>query len=154
MEAASGRSLKCLCTSSLTAAHVGRELHDEQQAPVFHVRLKSKLDQVTGSHVLRNLAIGGGLQGASVRGTLLGEAARLNLMTIVTGELTCRLTGEKNRRREIGYCSTADWVDIAQALIAGFALACPRFDPRSLPFKQPMMLRLQSRAPYCLTRSR
>ena len=52
---------------------------------------------------------------------------------IGNSELTCRLTGERTHRREVGYCVTADGVDIGQAIIAaGAALACPRFDPRYL----------------------
>jgi endonuclease YncB( thermonuclease family) len=59
------------------------------------------------------------------------------MIRIVTGNLTCRLTtGEKTHRREVGYCFTADGVDINQAIIAqGAALACPRFDARYVQFE-------------------
>ena len=56
-------------------------------------------------------------------------------------ELTCRLTGERTWRREVGYCTTADGIDINRAIIEqGAALSCPRFDPRYLPFEQPAAL--------------
>jgi endonuclease YncB( thermonuclease family) len=59
-------------------------------------------------------------------GTARGENARRVMATLVTGELTCRLTGEKTFRREVGYCTTADGTDINRAIIAqGAALACP-----------------------------
>ena len=41
-----------------------------------------------------------------------GEDARAVMMGIVTSDLTCRLTGEKTHRREVGYCFTADGTDI------------------------------------------
>ena len=65
---------------------------------------------------------------AAERGTDLGEAARIVMMTIVDGgPLTCRLTGEKTWRREVGYCATADGVDINREIIEqGAALACPQ----------------------------
>ena len=75
------------------------------------------------------------------------------MATLVTGELTCRLTGEKTHRREVGYCTTADGVDINQAIIAqGAALACPRFDDRHLPFEQAAALAAQPRSSYCVKR--
>ena len=78
------------------------------------------------------------LKGVDVaeRGTERGEDARVVMMGIVTSDLTCRLTGEKTHRREVGFCFTADGVDINQAIIAsGAALACPRYDVRYLRFE-------------------
>ena len=50
-----------------------------------------------------------------------------------------KATGVGNIRdddREVGYCFTADGVDINQAIIArGVALACPRFDARYVQFE-------------------
>ena len=40
------------------------------------------------------------------------------MVALVTSELTCRLTGEKTHRREVGYCVTADGIDINRAIIA------------------------------------
>ena len=55
---------------------------------------------------------------AAERGTDLGEAARIVMMTIVDGgPLTCRLTGEKTWRREVGYCARAEGVDINREII-------------------------------------
>ena len=67
---------------------------------------------------------------AAERGTELGEFAREVMIEIVGGsKLTCRLTGEKTHRREVGYCVTANGVDINREIIAqGAALACPRYD--------------------------
>ena len=46
-------------------------------------------------------------------------------------ELTCRLTGERTWRREVGYCTTADGIDINRAIIEqGAALNCLRFEAR------------------------
>ena len=60
------------------------------------------------------------------------------MIEIVGGsDLTCRLTGEKTHKREVGYCTTAEGVDINRAIIEqGVALACPRFDRRYLPYEQ------------------
>jgi endonuclease YncB( thermonuclease family) len=45
---------------------------------------------------------------------------------LVTGSLTCRLTGEKAYNRDVGYCTTANGTDINQAIIAqGAALGLP-----------------------------
>ena len=82
-----------------------------------------------------------------------GEDARAVMMGIVTSDLTCRLTGEKTHRREVGYCFTADGTDIGQEIIEmGMALACPRFDTRYLAFEQADALGVQPRASYCLPR--
>ena len=40
------------------------------------------------------------------------------MIGIVTSDLTCRLTGEKTYRREVGYCTTANGTDINRAIIA------------------------------------
>jgi endonuclease YncB( thermonuclease family) len=87
-------------------------------------------------------------------GNPLGEAARQVMVDIIgDSELTCRLTGERTWRREVGYCTTADGIDINRAIIEqGAALSCPRFDPRYLPFEQPAALAAQPRASYCLPR--
>ena len=91
---------------------------------------------------------------AAERGTERGEDARAVMMGIVTSDLTCRLTGEKTHRREVGYCFTADGTDIGQEIIEmGMALACPRFDTRYLPFEQADALEVQPRASYCLPRN-
>ena len=91
---------------------------------------------------------------ASKLNTERGETARQVLIDIVgDSELTCRLTGERTWRREVGYCTTADGIDINRAIIEqGAALSCPRFDPRYLPFEQPAALAAQPRASYCLPR--
>ena len=69
-------------------------------------------------------------------------------------ELTCRLTGEKTYRREVGYCATANGIDINRAIIAqGAALACPRYDDRYVPFEQAAALAAQPRSSYCVKRS-
>ena len=69
-------------------------------------------------------------------------------------ELTCVLTGEKTYRREVGYCFTSDGVDINQAIIAlGYALACPRYDVRYMPFERTTAaLAVQPRSSYCVRR--
>ena len=59
-----------------------------------------------------------GVDAAEV-GTARGEHARRVMATIVTGELSCRLTGEKTHRREVSFCFTSDGTDIGQALIVG-----------------------------------
>jgi endonuclease YncB( thermonuclease family) len=56
---------------------------------------------------------------------------------------------KKTRRREVGDCTTANGIDINQAIIAqGAALACPRYDTRYLPFEQAAALAAQPRSPY------
>ena len=73
---------------------------------------------------------------------------------LVTGSLTCRLTGEKAYNREVGYCTTANGTDINQAIIAqGAALACPRYSTRYVKFEQAEALAAQVRASYCLKRT-
>ena len=91
---------------------------------------------------------------ASELNTERGETARQVLIDIVgDSELTCRLTGEKTHRREVGYCATSDGIDINQQIIArGAALSCSRFDTRYLAFEQPAALVAQPRASYCVPR--
>ena len=92
---------------------------------------------------------------AAERGTERGENARRLMMMIVTGPLSCQLTGEKTHRREVGYCVTADGTDINQAIIAqGAALACPRYDARYMKFETEAALAEQRRSSYCIRRTR
>ena len=90
---------------------------------------------------------------AAELGTVRGENARDVMIGIVTSDLSCRLTGEKTYRREVGYCTTANGIDINQAIIAaGAALACPRYDTRYVPFERAAALEAQPRSSYCLKR--
>ena len=90
---------------------------------------------------------------AAELGTARGETARAAMIGIVTSDLTCRLTGEKTYRREVGYCTTANGTDINRAIIAqGAALACPRYDDRYVPFEQATALAAQPRSSYCVKR--
>jgi len=87
---------------------------------------------------------------AAELGTARGENAKRAMIALVTGTLTCRLTGEKTWGREVGYCVTIDGIDINQAIIAsGAALACPRYDARYVPFERVDALAAQSRSSYC-----
>ena len=91
---------------------------------------------------------------AAELGTARGENARRVMVTLVTGQLTCRLTGERTYSREVGYCTTANGIDINRAIIAsGAALACPRYDDRYVPFEQADALAAQTRSSYCVKRS-
>ena len=91
---------------------------------------------------------------AAELGTARGDDARRVMAKFVTGELTCRLTGEKTWGREVGYCTTASGIDINRAIIAqGAALACPRFDDRYVPFEQAAARAAQPRSSYCVKRS-
>jgi endonuclease YncB( thermonuclease family) len=75
-------------------------------------------------------------------------------LALVTSELTCRLTGEITHHREVGYCVTADGIDINRAIIAsGAALACPRYDDRYMRYEQAAALAAQPRSSYCVKRS-
>jgi endonuclease YncB( thermonuclease family) len=90
---------------------------------------------------------------AAELGTARGESARRAMVALVTGPLTCRLTGEKTYDREVGYCFTSDGTDINRAIIAqGAALACPRYDDRYVRYEQASALAAQPRAVYCVTR--
>ena len=88
---------------------------------------------------------------AAELGTARGENARRVMAAIVTGSLTCRLTGEKTWGREVGYCATAAGTDINREIIArGAALSCPRYDDRYRAFERPEALSAQPRSPYCV----
>ena len=63
---------------------------------------------------------------AAERKTERGEQAARAMLSIVTSELSCRLTGEKTHRREVGYCFTPDGTNIAQPLIEQGAGGAPR----------------------------
>ncbi|WP_156434789.1 thermonuclease family protein [Bradyrhizobium lablabi] len=90
---------------------------------------------------------------AAELGTPRGENARRVMATLVSGTVTCRLTGEKTDGREVGYCTTADGSDINRAIIAqGAALACPRYDTSYAPFEQKAALAAQPRSSYCVKR--
>jgi endonuclease YncB( thermonuclease family) len=102
---------------------------------------------VAGTHVRLK-----GVDAAEL-GTARGEDARRVMAALVTGKLTCRLTGEKTYGREVGYCTTANGIDINRAIIAqGAALACPRYDDRYVPFEQAAALAAQPRSSYCVKR--
>jgi len=94
-----------------------------------------------------------GVDAAELR-TPLGENAKRVMMVIISaagGTLSCRLTGEKTWGREVGYCVTADGVDINKAIIAqGAALSCPRYDARYIRFEHPDALAVQPRSTYCV----
>jgi endonuclease YncB( thermonuclease family) len=91
---------------------------------------------------------------AAELGTARGENARRVMAMLVTGSLTCRLTGEKTYGREVGYCTTANGIDINQAIIAsGAALACPRYDDRYMRYERADALAAQPRSSYCVKRS-
>jgi len=56
---------------------------------------------------------------------------------LVGNWLKCELTGEKTRGRELGFCRNRDGEDIGKAIIeGGFALACPHYSERYVPFEQ------------------
>jgi endonuclease YncB( thermonuclease family) len=102
---------------------------------------------VAGTHVRLK-----GVDAAEL-GTARGEYARRVMATLVTGSLTCRLTGEKTYGRDVGYCTTANGTGINQAIITqGAALACPRYDDRYVPFEQAAALAAQPRSSHCVKR--
>ena len=92
---------------------------------------------------------------AAERGTERGDDATQIMKGIVGGsELRCVLTGEKTRRREVGFCFTADGRDIQREIVEmGAALACPRYDARYMRFEQADALAAQPRSSYCAKRS-
>ena len=51
-----------------------------------------------------------------------------------------------------GYCFTSDGTDIAEAIIARVALACPRYSTRYVASGTSEAQRTQPRASYCLKR--
>lgn len=88
---------------------------------------------------------------ASERRTARGEVARTRMKEIVAGQpLTCRITGEKTWKREVGFCTLPDGTDIGQAIISGgWALACTRYSIKYVKFETPEAQAAQVRAPYC-----
>src|SRR5262249_33198898 len=65
-----------------------------------------------------------------------GQEATVGMKDIVGNWLRCGLTGEKTRRREVGYCTNARGQDIGEAIIKkGLALACECFSDRYIPFE-------------------
>ena len=93
---------------------------------------------------------------AAEMNTARGEAARRTMVAIVgNSPLTCILTGEKTRKREVGFCTTADGVDINQEIISrGAALACARYSTRYVSFERKEALAAQPRSSYCLRGAR
>lgn len=90
---------------------------------------------------------------APERGTPDGDRSTVHMRAIVgTAPLTCAITGEKTRDREVGWCVTRDGVDINREIVrSGHALACPRYDPRYLEFEHPTS---RPRARYCIPKHR
>ena len=75
------------------------------------------------------------------------------MKTIVGDWLRCELTGEKTRRREVGFCRNKAGQDIAEEIIKkGLALCCPHYSERYCKFEQPEAQQRQPRARYCLPR--
>ena len=70
------------------------------------------------------------LQGIAAPGPFMplgGDATAFMQLLVMGKQVTCRLTGEKTRGREVGTC---EWngVDIAQVIVReGLARDCPRF---------------------------
>jgi micrococcal nuclease len=70
------------------------------------------------------------LQGIAAPGRYMpfgGDAAAFMQLLVLEKEVTCRLTGERTRGREVGLC---EWngVDIAGVIVReGLARDCPRF---------------------------
>ena len=86
-------------------------------------------------------------------GTERGQNAKRVMIAQITGDLTCRLAGERTWSREVGDRTTAGGIDINRAIIAqGAALSCPRCDDRYMPFEQAAALALQPHSSYCLPR--
>ena len=87
---------------------------------------------------------------AAEPGSDLGEAAKV-IMHHRRADLPS--DGEKTHRRDVSYCTTANGIDINQAIISqGAALACPRCDTRYVPFEQTAALAAQPRAAYSAPR--
>ena len=94
---------------------------------------------------------------AAEMNTDLGRAAKVVMETIIGGgPLTCPVrTGEKTWKRDVGFCTTAEGVDINREIIEqGAALACPRYSTRYVEFEQPNAVAAQQRAHYCVERHR
>jgi micrococcal nuclease len=79
-----------------------------------------------------------------------GPDATNGLRAIVGDWLRCELTGEKTRKREVGYCVNAAGRDIGEAIIKnGLALACEFYSDRYVSFEQPEAVARLTRATYC-----
>ena len=90
---------------------------------------------------------------AAELGTPRGDEARRQMQAIVTGTLSCTLTGEKTHGREVGFCVTPAGLDINREIIRnGHALSCPRFDDRYLSDETAETRAAQRRASYCRRR--
>ena len=76
------------------------------------------------------------------------------MATLVTADLTCRLTGEKTHRRALGDDGLIDVDAVGGSAVADLtaSLACPRYDTRYLPFERADTLAVQPRSPYCVRR--
>jgi endonuclease YncB( thermonuclease family) len=85
--------------------------------------------------------------------TPLGNKARDYLAGLVDGRvIQCTLTGEITWHRQVGYCHLAGASGTgeelgAKIISAGFALACPRYSTRYVPYET---ANGQLRAQYCL----
>ena len=70
------------------------------------------------------------LQGIAAPGPYMpfgGDAVAFMQLLVMQREVTCRLTGEKTRGRDVGTCEW-DGVDIASVIVReGLARDCPRF---------------------------
>lgn len=70
------------------------------------------------------------LQGIAAPGPYMplgGDATAFMQLLVMQREVTCRLTGEKTRGRDVGTCEW-DGVDIASVIVReGLARDCPRF---------------------------
>jgi endonuclease YncB( thermonuclease family) len=91
---------------------------------------------------------------AAETGTARGDDATAIMRGIVgDSELTCRLTGEKTWKREVGFCFTSDGRDIQREIVEmGAALACARYSTRYVMFEQADALAAQPRSSYCIRR--
>jgi endonuclease YncB( thermonuclease family) len=82
-----------------------------------------------------------------------GPAATAAMQEIVGDWLRCELTGEKTRKREVGFCRNREGKDIAAEVIKkSLALCCPHYSKRYCEFEQPVAVQNLARARYCLER--
>jgi micrococcal nuclease len=80
-----------------------------------------------------------------------GPEATAFMRPIVGDWLKCELTGEKTRKREVGFCRNKAGQDIAEQIIKkGLALCCPHYSKRYCKFEQPEAQQRQPCARYCL----
>ena len=92
---------------------------------------------------------------AAELGTFRGEAAvQFVRLTIEGHTVTCELTGEETHDREGGYCWEGNRHLIRELgtriVASGFALACPRYSTRYLPFETAEAKANQARASDCV----